>query len=60
MKMYKIDYKIKKLSNYVGRIAKISLPYISIAVLFLVHMKLNFAAILYFFFSNVLVNNVYS
>ena len=41
--------KINKLSNSEPQIKKTGLIYILIAILFLVHMKVNFAAILDFF-----------
>ena len=52
------SHKINKLSNSEPQMKKRGLIYILIAILFLVHMKVNFAAILFFFFSNLLVSNV--
>ena len=44
------SHKINKLSNSEPQIKKTGLIYILIAILFLVHMKVNVAAILDFFF----------
>ena len=52
------SYKINKLSNSEPQIKKRGSNYILIAILFIVYMKLNFAAILNFFPLNLLVSNV--
>ena len=52
------SYKNQNISNLETQLQKKCLIYILIAIMFFTHMKVHFAAILYFFHLNLLVNNV--